>query len=1034
VNLSAPFVARPVATTLLALAITLAGALAFLQLPVAPMPQVEFPTISVNASLPGANPDTMASTVATPLERQLGRIAGVNEITSSSTQGSTRITLQFDLSRDINAAANEVQAAINAARSQLPTSLPNNPTYRKVNPADAPIMLLSLTSPLYDTGRMYDYASTVLAQKLAQVKGVGQVSVWGGALPAVRVELNPAALNKYGIALDDVRTALNTANANRPKGLVENDERQWWIYANDQAREAAEYQGLVVAFRNGAPVRLADVATVRDSVQDIRNAGLANGRPAVVLEIRREPNANIIETVARINEQLPFLRASIPAAIDVEVVMERTSTIKASLHEVERALAIAVALVVLVVYLFLRDLRAALIPSVAVPVSLISTFGVMYLLGFSLNNLSLMALVIATGFVVDDAIVVMENARRHIEAGLSPVQAALTSAKEVGFTVVSMSASLVAVFVPILFMGGLVGRLFREFAFTLAAAITISLVVSLTLTPMMCARLLRSAAEHRTGSLGRLADRGFAAVLAGYRRSLVWVLRHGPLTLLLLAATIGLNVYLYTSIPKGFFPQQDTGRVMGWMRADQSISFQAMQEKMTRLSDIVRADPAVQYVTAFTGGGSRNGGFMFVALKPIEERGATVDQVLERLRAKVAREPGIRLFLNPVQDVRAGGRQSASTYQFTLRSDDLEDLRTWTPRLDRALRALPELVDVDSDQEVRGLQASLVVDRETAARLGVTADAVSTALGNAFGQSIVSTIYAPLNQYRVIMEVDPRFAQGPEALKEVYVRSKTGQLVPLSTFARHEFTNVPLGVNHQGQFAASTISYSLPAGVSLSEANQAIRDTMARIGVPSNVYGTFEGTAKVFQSGLSDQPLLILAAIVTIYLVLGILYESYIHPITILSTLPSAGVGALLALIAFDTEFSLVALIAVFLLIGIVKKNAIMMVDFAIDAERRDGLTPEQAIVRACLLRFRPIMMTTMAALIGALPLAFGTGYGAELRRPLGIAIVGGLVMSQLLTLYTTPVVYLYLDRLRLWFARARRRRSGVARPAAATR
>jgi multidrug efflux pump len=1021
VNLSAPFVARPVATTLLALGITFAGALGFTQLPVAPMPQVEFPTISVHASLPGANPETMASTVATPLERQLGRIAGVNEITSSSSQGSTRVTLQFDLSRDINAAATEVQAAINAARAHLPTSLPTNPTYRKVNPADAPIMILAMTSPVYGQGRMYDIASTVLAQKLSQVPGVGLVTVGGGALPAVRVELNPAALNKYGIALDDVRAAITTTNANRPKGLVENDERQWWIYANDQARKAAEYRGLVVAYRNGAPVRLAEVANVVDGVQDVRNAGFANGKPAVVLQINREPNANIIATVARIQGELPFLRASIPAAIDLEVVMERTSTIRASLAEVERSLAIAVALVVLVVFFFLRDVRAALIPSVAVPVSLVSTFGVMYLAGFSLNNLSLMALVIATGFVVDDAIVVMENARRHVEAGMRPVQAALTSAREVGFTVVSMSVSLIAVFVPILFMGGLIGRLFREFAFTLAAAIAISLVVSLTLTPMMCARLLRRPDARRISRAGRLADAGFARVLAGYRRSLVWFLRHGPLTLLLLAATIGLNVYLYTAVPKGFFPQQDTGRMTGWIRADQSISFQAMREKLTRLADLVRSDPAVQYVTAFTGGGSRNSGFMFVALKPLEERRASVDEVITRLRERTAHEPGIRLYLNPVQDVRAGGRQSSSTYQFTVRSDDLDALRTWTPRIERAMRALPELVDVDSDLEPRGLQTSLVFDRDTAARMGVTADAVTSALGNAFGQAIVSTIYAPLNQYRVVMEVDPRYAQGPDALREVYVRAANGQLVPLSAFARYEFSNTPLSVGHQGQFAASTISFSPPQGVSLSQATEAIRTAMARIGVPTNVYGTFEGTAKVFQSGLANQPLLILAAIVTIYLVLGMLYESTIHPITILSTLPSAGVGALLALMAFNTEFSLVALIAVFLLIGIVKKNAIMMVDFALEAERRERKTPEQAIVAACMLRFRPIMMTTMAAMIGALPLAFGTGYGAELRRPLGIAIVGGLVMSQLLTLYTTPVVYLYLDRLRLRFAAWRR-------------
>ena len=1020
-NLSAPFIRRPVATTLLATGLALAGAVAYTQLPVAPLPQVDFPTISVSANLPGASPETMAATVATPLERQLGRIAGVTEITSGSSQGSTRVTLQFGLDRDINAAANEVQAAINAARSQLPTSLPNNPTYRKVNPADAPIMVLALTSDVYDVGQMYDAASTILEQKLSQVEGVGLVTVGGSSLPAVRVELNPSALYKYGIALEDVRAALAAANANRPKGLVEAGDRQWWIYANDQAKKATEYRPLIVAYRNGAPVRLADVAEVIDSVQDIRNAGSANGKPSVVLQVNREPNANIIETVERVQALLPFLRASIPSAMDLQVTLERTTTIRASLREVQRTLLIAVVLVILVVFAFLRDLRATLIPSVAVPISLIATFGFMYLAGFSLNNLSLMALIVAAGFVVDDAIVVLENTSRHIEAGMAPMPAAFRGAREVGFTVLSMSLSLVAVFIPILFMGGIVGRYFREFSVTLSAAIAVSLAVSLTLTPMMCARLLRPAAAKPRGRLFDLSERAFAALRRGYERSLAGALRHSLLTLGVLFATVALNVHLYVTIPKGFFPQQDTGRIVGFIRGDQAVSFQAMRERMGRLTEIVRADPAVENVTAYTGGGQRNRGSMFIALKPLAERKASAEEIVTRLRAKLGQEPGARLFLNPVQDIRIGGRPSDATFQYTLLSDDLETLRTWTPRLERALQAVPELADVNSDQESRGLQATLVVDRPTAARLGVTLDSVDTALGNAFGQSPVSTIYSERNQYRVVMEIDPRYAQGPEALKEVYVRSRTGPLVPLSAFAHYEFTNTPLAVYHEGQFASATISFSLPEGVSLSQATAAIDATMASIGVPASIHGGFAGTAKGFRGTLSSQPWLILAAIVTVYIVLGMLYESYVHPLTILSTLPSAGVGALLALMAFGEEFSLIALIAVFLLIGIVKKNAIMMIDFALAAERSRGLAPAQAIFEAAVLRFRPIMMTTMAALLGALPLALGAGDGAELRRPLGIAIVGGLALSQLLTLYTTPVVYLYLDRFRLWVQRLRR-------------
>ncbi len=1025
-NLSGPFIARPVATTLLAIGLTLAGAVAFTQLPVAPLPQVDYPTISVSASLPGASPETMASTVATPLERQLGRIAGVNEITSSSSLGSTRVVLQFDLSRDISEAATEVQSAINAARSQLPTGMPNNPTYRKVNPADSPILVLTLTSDTMTQGKLYDVADTILGQKLSQVKGVGQVTVGGSALPAVRAELNPKALAANRIGLAEVRTALANANANRPKGLVEDGERQWWIYANDQARTAAEYLPLIVSYRNGAAVRLADVAEVVDSVQDVRNSGSANGRPAVLLIIYREPGANILEVVQRVRDLLPWLRASIPAAIELDVSMERTSTIRASLAEVEKTLLIAMALVILVVFAFLRRARATLIPAAAVPVSIITTFGFMYLAGYSLNNLSLMALIVATGFVVDDAIVVLENAARHVEAGMAPLAAAAASAREVGFTVLSMSLSLIAVFVPILFMGDIVGRFFREFALTLSVAILISLVVSLTLTPMMCARLLELPRPGGEGRLFAASERMFTALRRGYERSLTWALRHSLLTIAILAATIGLNVYLYISIPKGFFPQQDTGRLIGWIRTDQSSSFPATRDKMAQLVEIVRADPAVDQVTAVTGGGSRNSGTMFVALKPLAERRASAGEVVARLRPRLATVPAASLFLVPVQDVRIGGRPGTGSYQYTLQSDDLELLRTWTMRLQAALQAVPQLTDVSTDQETRGLQTTVVIDRPTASRLGITPDLIDTTLGNAFGQAVVSTIYTERNQYRVVMEVDPRYAASPEALKDVHISAPSGDQVPLSAVARYEFTNTPLSVNHQGQFAASTISFSLPEGVSLSAATAVIDDTMARIGMPASIYGGFQGTARSFQATLARQPWLIVAAIVAMYLVLGILYESFVLPITILSTLPSAGVGALLALRAFGAEFSVIALIGVFLLIGLVKKNAIMMVDFAIHAERNEGKRPADAILQACSLRFRPIMMTTMAALLGALPLALKAGDGAELRQPLGIAIVGGLILSQLLTLYTTPVVYLYLDRFRLWCKRKLRRGGGT--------
>jgi multidrug efflux pump len=1014
--------------------VALAGAVAFKQLPVAPLPQVDFPTISVSAALPGASPEVMAATVATPLERSLGRIAGVNEITSSSSLGSTNITLQFDLSRNIDGAAREVQAAIQAARADLPTSLPSNPTYRKVNPSDAPIMILALTSDTLTQGQMYDAASTILAQKLSQLGGVGQVTVGGSSLPAVRVELNPTALNRLAIGFDEVRTAITNNNVNRPKGVVEDGENSWQIYANDQAKKAADYLPIIVAYRNGATVRLSDVGDVVDSVQDLRNYGTANGKPSVVLLINRQPNANIIETVDRIQALMPQLRASIPASINLQVALERTTTIRASLREVERTLVISMGLVIMVVFLFLRNFRATLIPAVAVPVSLIGTFSVMYAAGYSLNNLSLMAMTIATGFVVDDAIVVLENVTRHIEEGMSPYEAAIKGSREVSFTVVSMSISLIAVFIPILLMGGIIGRLFREFAVTLSVAILVSLVVSLTTTPMMCARLLRAKkdgdkATKPASTIGKFGakisastERFFAWILRGYERSLGWALRHPLLVVVTLMATIGFNVYLYVIVPKGFLPQQDTGRIVGGIQGDQSISFQAMQGKLGEFVEIILQDPSVDNVIAFTGGGQRNGGRMFIALKPLATRKISADAIVARLRPKLSKVAGANLFLQPVQDFRAGGRQSNAAYQFTLQADDLQDLRTWTPRLQQALQDVKEVADVNTDQQERGLQMSLVIDRPTASRLGVTTRAIDTALYLAYGQAVVSTIYATLNQYRVVMEVAPQYWQSPESLNGIYVLSPTRGQVPLSAFARYEPTTTPLSVNRQSQFAATTISFNLPEGVSLSTAVQAMRDTMAKIGVPGTITGSFQGTARTFQQGLDNQPWLILAALITVYIVLGILYESYIHPLTILSTLPSAGVGALLALLATKTELSIIALIGVILLIGIVKKNAILMIDFALAAERNNGLSPRDAIFQACLLRFRPIMMTTMAALLGAIPLAIGFGDGAELRTPLGISIVGGLLVSQLLTLYTTPVVYLYLDRFRLWSLRTFKR------------
>ncbi len=1011
------FIYRPVATILLTAAITLCGVLGFRLLPVAPLPQVDFPVIMISASLPGASPETMASSVATPLERALGRIAGVSEMTSSSSLGSTRIILEFNFDRDINGAARDVQAAINAAQSLLPSGMPSRPTYRKANPSDAPIIILTLTSDTLSQGQLYDFASTQLAQTVSQIDGVGDVDVGGSSLPAVRVDLNPQALFNQGVSLDAVRTAIDNANVRRPQGAVEDDTQRWQLQTNDELKTAAEYQPLIIHYNNGGAVHLRDVANVTDSVQDVRNAGMTNAKPAILLMIRKSQEANIIETVDRIRAKIPELRETIPASIDLQIAQDRSPTIRASLAEVEQSLIISIALVILVVFLFLRSGRATLIPAVAVPVSLIGTFIAMYLCGFSLNNLSLMALTIATGFVVDDAIVVLENISRHLEAGVKPLQAALQGVREVGFTVLSMSLSLVAVFLPLLLMGGLPGRLFKEFAVTLSVAIGISLLVSITLTPMMCGWLLKNKPQHtptRNRGFGRL----LVAMQQGYGRSLKWVLNHTKLVGVVLLATIALNIWLYIAIPKTFFPEQDTGRLMGNIQADQSISFQAMRGKLQDFMKIVRDDPAVDNVTGFTGGSRVNSGMMFISLKPLSERKESAQQVIDRLRKSLAKEPGASLFLMAVQDIRVGGRQANASYQYTLLSDNLADLRTWEPKIRQALAKLPQLADVNSDSQDNGAEMDLEYDRETMARLGISVSDANNLLNNAFGQRQISTIYQPLNQYKVVMEVDPRYTQDISALDQMFVINKEGKAIPLSYFAKWRPANAPLAVNHQGLSAASTISFNLPTGVSLSEASDAIDRTMTALGVPSTVRGMYAGTAQVFQDTMKSQVLLIIAAIATVYIVLGILYESYVHPLTILSTLPSAGVGALLALELFGAPFSLIALIGIMLLIGIVKKNAIMMVDFAIDAQRNGNLQPEEAIFQACLLRFRPIMMTTLAALFGALPLVLTSGDGAELRQPLGITIVGGLVVSQLLTLYTTPVVYLFFDRLRLRFSR----------------
>ena len=1067
------FISRPVATTLLTIGVALAGIFAYPQLGVSPLPQVDFPTIMVQAQMPGASPEVMATSLTAPLERHLGQIADVNEITSQSTQGNARITLQFALNRDINGAARDVEAAINAAHADLPTSLRSNPTYRKYNPADAPIIILALTSRTRTSGQLYDTAATVLQQKLSQVEGVGNVDVGGSSLPAVRVEVNPNALSHYGIGLEDVRAALASANANSPKGALEQGDQHYQIYTNDQATHASDYQSLVIAYRKGRATRLSDVADVIDSVEDLRNAGLTNGKPAVLLIIYRQPGANVIETVNRIKKLIPTFQASLPGNTEITATGDRTATIRTSLEDTERTLAIAVVLVILVVFVFLRDVRAMLIPCVTVPISIIGTFAGMYLLGYSLNNLTLMALTISTGFVVDDAVVVLENIARHMEAGMSRARAALLGTQEVGFTVVSITVSLIGVFLPILLMGGLIGRFFREFSITLSIAILISMVLALTTTPMLCSRFLRIQSHRPTNPIFVLFERIMDGMAGVYRRTLKWALGNSLLVLLIVFVMVGLNFYLIAVMPKGFFPQQDTGLMFGGLRPDASISFQLLQQKLTQLQGIVQSDPAVDSVVGFTNSSSAN---VFVTLKPLNERRVSVDQVMARLRPKLGQVAGAQLFLVPVQDVRVGGRQSLAQFQFTLQGDSTKEIYEWTPKLTTALQRRPELVDVNSDQQQNALETDLVIDRPTAARLRLDPSGIDNTLYDAFGQRQVSTIYNAMNQYHVVLEVAPKYWQSPETLKQIYVSTSgnnasgtqksnavagtvvspknssnsnaasiandsarnqannsianTGKssassgaavttsgetMVPLASFASYGPGHAPLAVNHQGAFVASTISFNLPSGESLSDATAVIQQTMSEIRMPASIHGTFAGVANAFQSSLNDEPVLIVAALIAVYIVLGVLYESYIHPITILSTLPSASVGALIGLMLFNKEFSIIAMIGVILLIGIVKKNAIMMVDFALHAERRENLSSEEAIFQACLVRFRPIMMTTFAATLGGVPLALTFGEGSELRQPLGIAIVGGLLVSQLLTLYSTPVIYLYMDRLRLW-------------------
>jgi multidrug efflux pump len=1025
-SFSAIFIRRPVATTLLTTAVALAGGVAFRLLPVAPLPQVDFPTISVGAGLPGASPEIMASAVAAPLEKQFGHIAGVTEMTSSSLLGATGVTLQFDLTRNIDGAARDVEAAINAARSYLPANLPSNPTWRKFNPSDAPIMIITLTSDIYTRGQMYDIASSIMAQRLSQVNGVGQVVVGGSSLPAVRVEVNPVKLENCGLSLTNVQSVLQGANANSPKGQISDDKTTADILANDQLMKAEYYRPLVVGYNNGAAVRLQDVADVEDSVQDVRNAGFSDGKPAVLLIVFKQPQANIIDTVDRIRAALPSLKASAPAGIQETITSDRTTTIRASVHDVEFTLLISICLVILVVFFFLRDVRTTLIPSVAVPVSLIGTFGVMYLMGYSIDNLSLMALTISTGFVVDDAIVVIENITRYVEKGMPPMQAALRGAGEIGFTVLSISVSLVTVFAPILMMGGIVGRLFREFAVTISVAILVSLVVSLTTTPMMCARLLKRERDQRHGRIHKATGAVFDWILLHYERSLRWVLRHQFLVLCILLATVASNFYLFAIVPKGFFPQQDTGSLMGVAQGTEDISFQSMSTKLLKFIDIVKADPAVDHLVGFTGSGSGGGGAttdqgrMFVTLKPLGHRTNTADEVVARLRAKCARVPGATCIFAANQDLRVGGRQSQAQYQYTIQSDNLPELNKWGPLLVDAMKKLPGLADVNSDQQNDGLQSELTYDRPTAMRLGLTASNLDSAIYGAFGQSLVSTMYTSLNQYFVVMEVAPRWWQSPAGLNAIYMQSSGGGEVPLSTVSRVKTDTAPIEVNHQGQFPSVTASFNLLPGVSLGDAVNEINAMEQNLGMPATVHGSFAGTAQAFQAAMAGEWVILITALLAVYIVLGILYESYIHPITILSTLPSAGVGAVLFLMLFHIDLSIIAGIGVILLIGIVKKNGILIVDFAIEAERKEGKSPEEAIFQASILRFRPILMTTMAAACGALPLVLSHGTGSELRRPLGVAIVGGLLFSQALTLYTTPVVYLYFDRLAIWMRRVR--------------
>jgi multidrug efflux pump len=1017
-NLSALFIHRPVATILLTVAIVIAGAIGYSVLPVSPLPQVDFPTISVSASLPGGSAEIMASSVATPLERQLGHIAGVSEMTSASSLGSTSITIQFDLSRNIDGAARDVEAAINAARSYLPANLPSNPTYRKVNPADAPIMIMGLTSDKFGPDRLYDEASTVIQQKLSQLQGVGQVNVGGGALPSVRVDINPTQLASYGLTLANIQSVLSSQNSDLPKGQITDGALSADILANDQISHAADYRPLIVGLHNGAAVRLSDVAEVTDSVQNVRAAGYLNGKRAVMLIIFRQPGANIIATNDRILAALPSVKASIPFGIDLTVVLDRTTTIRASVRDVERTLAISTLLVIAVVFIFLRNARVTLIPSVAMPASLIGTFAIMYLFGYSLDNLSLMALTIATGFVVDDAIVVMENITRHLEAGMKPMAAALKGAQEIGFTVLTISISLIAVFIPLLFMGGIVGRLFREFAVTLSTAIVVSMLISLSTTPMMCAYLLRNERQQRHGRLYHVSERAFERLLSGYRRSLTWVLGHPLITLMALLLTVGLNVLLIVKIPKGFFPSQDTGAITGGVQGPQDSSFPAMNDSIQQIVGVIKADPAVANVTAFTGGqGASNTGFIYIALRPLNTRKVSAGQIIARLRPKLNRLPAAAAFLQPAQDLRIGGRGGNAMYQYTLQADNTQDLVHWGPILLREMKRLPGFQDVNSDQQNGGLQEMLTYDRMTAARLGLTAQSLDSSLYSAFGQSEVSVIYTQLNQYYVVLEVAPQYWQSPEGLKSIYLQSSKGSSIPLSTVASGSASTTALAVNHTGLFPSVTVSFNLAPEYSLSQATQAINQLQQRLGTPSSIQGFFAGTLLAYQQSLSSEPVLVLTALLSVYIVLGILYESLVHPLTIISSLPPASVGAMLAMLVFGQDLNVISIIGIVLLIGIVKKNAIMMIDFALVAERQEGKSTREAIFDACMLRFRPILMTTMAALFGAVPLAFGTGTGSELRQPLGIAIIGGLIFSQVLTLYTTPVVYLYMDRFSLWWA-----------------